>query len=71
MFCYGPLVSELGRPRVHGAPNPVIGGGAVPPAPRLRRLWYSLVWNTIECLPVVQIEDVNAEHGTDVNETGL
>jgi len=28
MFCYGPLVSELGGPRVHGAPNPVIGGEA-------------------------------------------
>ena len=22
MFCYGPLVSELGGPRVHGAPQP-------------------------------------------------
>jgi len=33
MFCYGPLVSELGGPRVHGAPNLVIGG-PVPPAPR-------------------------------------
>jgi len=39
MFCCGPLVSELGGGRVHGAPNPVIGGRAVPPAPlRLRRL---------------------------------
>jgi len=35
MLCYGPLVSELGG-RVHGAPNPVIGGGLCPldlPAP--------------------------------------
>ena len=31
MLCYGPLVSELGGGRVHGAPNPVIGGGPVPP----------------------------------------
>jgi len=31
MFCYGPLASEFGRPRVHGDPNPVIGG-PVPPA---------------------------------------
>ena len=31
MLCYGPLVSELGGGRVHGAPNPIIGGGAVPP----------------------------------------
>ena len=30
MLCYSPLVSE---PRVHGAPNPVIGGGLCPPAP--------------------------------------
>jgi len=30
MLCCGPLVSELGGGRVHGAPNPVIGG-AVPP----------------------------------------
>ena len=37
MLCYSPLVSE---PRVHGAPNPVIGGGAVPP--RLRRLCHVL-----------------------------
>jgi len=36
MLCYGPLVSELRGPRVHGAPNPVIGGGCAPP--RLRRL---------------------------------
>jgi len=34
-----PLVSELGG-RVHGAPNPVIGGGRCPSRPpRLRRLW--------------------------------
>ena len=26
MLCYGPLVSELGGGRVHGAPNPVIEG---------------------------------------------
>jgi len=26
MLCYGPLVSELGGPKVHGAPNTVIGG---------------------------------------------
>ena len=33
MLCYSPLVSELGRgPRVHGAPNHVIGG-LCPPAP--------------------------------------
>jgi len=30
MLCYGPLVSELGGLRVHGAPNPVIGGPAPP-----------------------------------------
>ena len=36
MFCYGPLVSELGGPRVHGAPQPRHwGGGRCPP--RLRR----------------------------------
>jgi len=35
MLCYGPLVSELGGGRVHGAPNPVMGGCAspAPPAP--------------------------------------
>ena len=39
MLCYGPLVSELGG-RVHGAPNPVIGGGGCAPrTSRLRRLW--------------------------------
>jgi len=33
MFCYGPLVSELGAQSAW-CPNPVIGGrGAVPPAP--------------------------------------
>ena len=37
MLCYGPLVSEFGGPRVHGAPNPVIGGLC----PRLRRLWWT------------------------------
>ena len=38
VLCYGPaLVSELGGPRVHGAPNPVIEGMCLP-APRLRRL---------------------------------
>ena len=31
MLCYGPLVSELGGGRVHGAPNPVIGGPVPPP----------------------------------------
>jgi len=31
MLCYGPLVSELGEARVHGAPNPVIGGACAPP----------------------------------------
>jgi len=53
MLCYGPLVSELGG-RVHGAPNPVIGGGAVPPAAgsaaydtqrsRPTRLGYNASW---------------------------
>ena len=34
MLCYGPLVSELGGGRVHGAPNPVIRGPVpLPPAP--------------------------------------
>jgi len=31
MFCYGPLVSELGGPECMVPPNPVIGRGAVPP----------------------------------------
>jgi len=36
MFCYGPLVSELGGPRVHGALQPRHwGGGGATPAPRL------------------------------------
>ena len=26
MFCYGPLVSELGGPGVHSAPNDGVGG---------------------------------------------
>jgi len=31
MLCYGPLVSELGGGRVHGAPpNPVIGRAGAP-----------------------------------------
>ena len=30
MLCYGPLVSELGGGRVHGAPNHVIGGACAP-----------------------------------------
>ena len=39
MLCYGLLVSELEGGRVHGAPNPVIGGSVLPrPLPRLRRL---------------------------------
>ena len=33
MFCYGPLVSELGGPECMVPPNPVIGGGAPRPAP--------------------------------------
>jgi len=33
MFCYGPLVSELGGPRVHGAPRTPSLGGRCPPAP--------------------------------------
>ena len=33
MLCYGPLVSELWGPRVHGAPNPVTGGGCAPGRP--------------------------------------
>jgi len=34
MFCYGPLVSELGGPRVNSAPQPRHwGGGAVPLRP--------------------------------------
>jgi len=32
MLCYGPLVSELGAQSAW-CPTPVIGGGAVPPAP--------------------------------------
>ena len=28
MLCYGPLVSEFGGPRVHGAPTPSLGGCA-------------------------------------------
>jgi len=31
MLCYGPLVSELGGPECMVHPNPVIGGGPVPP----------------------------------------
>ena len=34
MFCYGPLVSQLGGPRVHSAPPTPSLGGPVPP--RLR-----------------------------------
>jgi len=30
MLCYGPLVSEFGGPRVHGAPTPSLGGGCAP-----------------------------------------
>ena len=34
MLCYGPLVSELGGGRVHGAPTPSLGGLCPrPPAP--------------------------------------
>jgi len=33
MFCYGPLVSELGGGRVHGAPQPRHWGAGAPPAP--------------------------------------
>ena len=49
MFCYGPLVSELGGPRVHGAPNPVIGGAGAPPALRLRRACkeYQLIFQAL------------------------
>jgi len=32
-FCYGPLVSELGGPIVHGAPQPRHWGASAPPAP--------------------------------------
>ena len=39
MFCYGPLVSELGGPRVHGAPQPRHRGGRCP-----RRAWYYLLY---------------------------
>ena len=31
MFCYGPLVSELRGPRVHGAPQPRHWGAGAPP----------------------------------------
>ena len=31
MLCYGPLVSELGGPRVHGAPTPSLGACASRP----------------------------------------
>ena len=31
MLCYGPLVSELGGPRVHGGPQPRHWGGRCPP----------------------------------------
>jgi len=42
MLCYSPLVSELGGPRVHGAPpTPVIGGPVPLPSPWLRRLCVS------------------------------
>jgi len=30
MLCYGPLVSEFGGPRVHGAPQPRHWGGCAP-----------------------------------------
>ena len=33
VLCYGLLVSELEGGRVHGDPNPVIGGLCPPPAP--------------------------------------
>jgi len=34
MFCYGPLVSELGGAQSAWCPpNPVIGGAGAPPAP--------------------------------------
>ena len=33
MLCYGLLVSELGGPRVHGAPQPRHCGGACAPVP--------------------------------------
>jgi len=33
MLCYGLLVLELGGGRVHGDPNPFIGGLCPPPAP--------------------------------------
>ena len=46
MLCYGPLVSELGGGRVHGAPTPSLGACAPrgPPAPplMLHYQYYSL-----------------------------
>jgi len=42
MFCYGPLVSELGGPECMVPPNPVIGG-PVPPPPAPPPMLFGLV----------------------------
>ena len=39
MFCYGPLVAELGGPECIVPPNPVIGGAGAPPAPPRMVVW--------------------------------
>jgi len=38
MFCYGPLVSELGGPECMVPPTPSLGGLCPPRVPLLRRL---------------------------------
>ena len=47
MLCYGPLVSELGGGRVHGAPPNLIIGGAC--APRLLLLCRLLSFVIAHC----------------------